>query len=66
VAGQAKPKIALARRRSLLNGEHPDDSALRHVWVPTDEISHQGLLEGRVDAVSGLDRDILDTVDFEG
>ena len=65
-AGQAKPKIAPARRRSLLNGEHPDDSALRHVRVPTDQIGHQGLLERRVDAVTGLHCDILHAIDFEG
>src|SRR5215469_11955559 len=53
-------------RHSLGNSEYPDHAALRHVLLPADQLRHQPLLEGRVDAVAGLHRDILHAVDLEG
>ena len=53
-------------RHSLRNSEYPDHAALRHVFLPSDQLGHQPLLEGRVDAIAGLHRDILHAVDLEG
>src|SRR2546430_14080336 len=51
---------------SLGDSEDPDDAALRHVLLPTDQLAHQPLLEGRVDSVAGLHRHILHAVDLVG
>src|SRR5262245_31439367 len=67
-AGSRPPLLAAGSRtqwRSLGKREHPDDAALRHVRLPSDQLAHEPLLEGRVDAVAGRHRDILHAIDHE-
>ena len=37
-------------RHSLGNSEYPDHAALRDVFLPADQLGHEPLLEGRIDA----------------
>src|SRR6516165_221207 len=56
----------MASRHSLGNSEYPNHAALWHVLLPTDQLCHEPLLEGRIDTVAGLHGDILHAVDYVG
>src|SRR5450432_2336286 len=55
--------ISVGSRSLLLDREHPDDAALRHVVLDPDIIAGQRILDAlRVDPPARLDRDILRAV----
>jgi hypothetical protein len=50
----------------LLDGEHPDHAALRHVVFETDFVGRQRIQDAlRVNTPARLDRDILRAIYFE-
>src|SRR5262249_50270311 len=65
-AGRKRMCIRSLCVRSLGDGEYPDNTALRHILLPSNQLTHQLLLEGGIYAVAGLHGDILDTIDLIG
>src|SRR5260221_14207225 len=60
------PAASAKKTHSLGNGEYPDHTTLRYVLLPPYQLTHEPLLESRVDAVAGLHRDVLYAVNLEG